>query len=243
MKDTNIGWTTHTWNPVTGCSKVSPGCDNCYAETIAEKFRGPAFPRGFEVTLRPHKIRDPYRWSPALIFVNSMSDLFHRDIPEPYLLSVWETMLGADQHIYQILTKRPHRAAELIRKLSLPLPPHIWMGVSVENQRLADNRLPALLGIPSTVRWLSCEPLLGALDLRKWLDGIDWVVDGGESGFGRRPAEYAWFRSLREQCREYKVPYYHKQGNCSRSGGDRELDGRTWDEYPSVLHPALMVGR
>lgn len=241
MKDTTIEWTTHTWNPVTGCTRVSPGCDNCYAEAIALRFAGGAgFPRGFDVTLKPHKLREPLRWrEPSLVFVNSMSDLFHREIPVDYLGQIWSMMLGADQHIYQVLTKRPHRAAELIRRMSLPLPPHIWLGVSVENQRFAENRIPALLSIPAQVRWLSCEPLLGDLDLREWLPSLDWVVDGGESGSGRRPADESWFRSIREQCRSVAVPYFHKQGNAHISGRDRELDGRTWDEYPSVEHPAL----
>ena len=186
MKNSKIEWTDATWNPVTGCSQVSPGCDNCYALQIAERKRGTrAFPVGFDVQLRPHKLLDPLRWKkPARIFVNSMSDLFHRDIPKDHLVQIWDTMVMADWHIYQILTKRPHRAAHLIGELELPLPEHIWIGTSVENQVFADNRIPALLSIEAPVRWLSCEPLLGPLSLAPWLahGGIQWVIDGGESG-------------------------------------------------------------
>ena len=242
MKNSNIEWTTHTWNPATGCTQVSPGCDNCYALAIAEPKRGtPAFPQGFDVTLRPHKIKDPLKWKdPARIFVNSMSDLFHRDIPNDYLSAVWETMLAADHHIYQVLTKRPHRAAHLIRELDLPVPPHIWIGTSVETQQFADNRIPALLSIDAPVRWLSCEPLLGPLDLARYLaDGIGWVIDGGESGGSRRPADPDWFRTIRDDCLSAQVPYLHKQGNNYRPGKDRELDGRAWDQYPALDHPAL----
>ena len=145
-----IEWTTHTWNPTTGCNQVSPGCDNCYALAIAEPKRGtPAFPQGFDITLRPHKLREPARWKePARVFVNSMSDLFHRAIPRDYLAQVWETMIEVDRHVYQILTKRPHRAARMIQDMELPIPEHIWIGTSVEDQTFADNRIPALLDIP-----------------------------------------------------------------------------------------------
>ena len=241
MKNSAIEWTTHTWNPVSGCTQVSPGCDNCYALAIAEPKRGTkAFPQGFDLTLRPHKLRDPLKWKePARIFVNSMSDLFHRDIPRDYLAQVWDTMLAADHHVYQVLTKRPHRAAQLIREMGLPVPAHVWIGASVENQVFADNRIPALLDIPAPVRWLSCEPLLGPLDLTPFLDGLRWVVDGGESGRGRRPADPDWFRMIRDDCLASGVPYLHKQGNHLYPGRDRELDGRTWDQYPDLDHPAL----
>jgi len=174
-----------------------------------------------------------------MIFVNSMSDLFHRAIPDEYLRRIWETMMDADQHIYQVLTKRPHRAARKVERLGLELRPHVWMGVSVENQRLAESRIPALLELGAPVSWLSCEPLLGPLDLSEWLDDIDWVVDGGESGQRRRPADVDWFRAVRDQCYSRGVPYFHKQGNSARAGEDRELDGRTWDEYPMMAHKAI----
>ena len=250
MKNSHIDWTDHTWNPVTGCTQVSPGCDNCYALAIAEPRRGlPSFPQGFDVTLRPHKLRDPLKWkAPGMIFVNSMSDLFHKDIPPEYVGQIWQTMMAATHHVFQVLTKRPHRAAQLIDRMGLPLPPHIWLGVSAENQQLADNRITALLQIPSAVPWVSAEPLLGPLDLTPFLDRLKWVVDGGESGNGRRPADPDWFRSLRDQCQEYGVSFFHKQGNHRYPGRDRELDGRTWDEYPDVsriqlAHPSPTPSR
>ena len=241
MKNSNIEWTTHTWNPTTGCSQVSPGCDNCYALAIAEQKRGTkAFPQGFDMTLRPHKLRDPLKWKePARIFVNSMSDLFHREVPRDYLAQVWDSMLAADHHVFQVLTKRPHRAAQLIREMGLPVPDHIWIGASVETQQFADNRIPALLEIPAPVRWLSCEPLLGSVDLTPYLDGLSWVVDGGESGRNRRLADYGWFRRIRDDCLQAGVPYLHKQGNHLYPGRDRDLDGRTWEQYPNLKHPAL----
>ncbi len=241
MRDSKIQWTTHTWNVATGCTQISPGCDNCYAEAIAEPKRSsPAFPQGFDVT-RPHKLKDPIKWTaPARIFVNSMSDLFHRDIPRDFLAQIWETMLTADQHVYQVLTKRPHRAANLIKEMQLPLPPHLWIGTSVENQRFGNNRIPALLAIPAAVRWLSCEPLLGPLDLTRHLaNGINRVIDGGESGSGRRPADPDWFRAIRDDCVAAGAPYFHKQGNHHFPGRDRELDGSTWNQYPALDHPAL----
>ena len=235
MQTTKIEWATHTWNPVTGCTEVSPGCDHCYARTIAEKYRGtPAFPVGFDVMLRPHKLRDPIKLKqPARIFVNSMSDCFHKDIPDDYLKMIWATMLEDDRHIYQVLTKRAHRMAHKIKTLGLATPPHIWLGVSAENQEVADSRIPALLSIGSAVPWISAEPLLGPLDLRPYLPDLKWVVDGGESGSGRRLADYGWFKVIRDQCGEAGTFYFHKQGNHFRSGQDRLLDGRTWDEYPN----------
>lgn len=241
MKNSEIGWTNHTWNPVTGCTQITPGCDNCYAKEIAERFQGGrGFPNGFAVTLHPERIKSPFKWREgSLIFVNSMSDLFHRDIPESYLYDIWETMLKADHHIYQILTKRPTRAAHIIRKLNLQTAPHIWLGTSVENQKMADSRVPALLSIDAPVKWLSCEPLLGPVNLSEWLQELGWVVDGGESGAKRRPAEYNWFRGIRDDCMRYLTYYLHKQGNHLRPGQDRELDGRTWDEYPPAARRIL----
>ena len=243
MKDSGISWTTHTWNPVTGCTQVSPGCDNCYALTIAEKYRGnAAFPIGFDVQLRPHKLRDPLKWkASARIFVNSMSDLFHRDIPDDYLCQIWDTMMQADWHTYQVLTKRAHRMAHKIKTLGLPTPPHIWLGVSAENQEMADSRIPALLSIGSPMPWVSAEPLLGPLDLTAYLPRLKWVVDGGESGSGRRPADHDWFRSLRDQCALAGTVYYHKQGNAHLSGKDTELDGRVHHDFPASLTPETVI--
>jgi len=264
---TKIGWTSSTWNPVTGCTKVSPGCDNCYAEVIAERFRGgPPWPMGFDLQLRPNKLHDPATWrEPRRIFVNSMSDLFHRAIPDDYLEQIWEVMTTeAPHHTYQILTKRPHRAARKIQGLGLPLTPNIWIGTSVENQQFADNRIPALLDIPVRVRFLSCEPLLGPIDLSEYISAqvndcqtdtsspetrdalrglvaaasktmgptIDWVITGGESGAKRRPLDLAWVRAIRDKCLQGYVPFFHKQGSALGPGLDRELDGRTWNQYP-----------
>ena len=237
-RTTKIRWTTHTWNPVTGCTQVSSGCDNCYALTLAERYRGtPAFPVGFDIQLREHKIAQPLGWKqPARVFVNSMSDLFHKDIPDDYLRRVWDTMLTADQHTYQILTKRAHRMAHKIETLQLPLPPHIWLGVSAENQRMADSRIPALVGIPAIVRFVSAEPLLDAIDLTKYLSDIQWVIVGGESGANRRPMDYDWARQIRDDCAASGVAYFYKQGNAFRSDQDKILDGKTHDEYPITAH-------
>ena len=202
-KVSSIRWTNSTWNPTTGCTKVSPGCDHCYAETIAERFRGGhGWPVGFDLQMRPAKLNEPVRWKEGRrVFVNSMSDVFHKGIPDDYLVEIWDVMVSkAPQHTYQILTKRPHVAAARISRLGLQLAPHIWLGVSVENQTFADNRIPVLVEIPAAVRFLSCEPLLGPIDLGRWINPADagyesggpqgwvpdirihWVITGGESG-------------------------------------------------------------
>ena len=234
-KETKIRWTNSTWNPVTGCTQVSPGCDNCYAMRFAEPKRGtPAFPVGFDIQLRAHKLNEPKKWKqPARIFVNSMSDLFHREIPDEYLEQIWETMLREDRHTYQILTKRAHRMAYKIKTLGLPTPSHIWLGVSAENQSMADSRIPALLTIGCATPWVSAEPLLGPVDLSAYISYLRWVVAGGESGPLRRPMDYDWARSLRDQCLDAAIPFFYKQGNAYRSDGDKILDGVTWDQYPS----------
>ena len=249
---TGISWTDSTWNPVSGCSKVSPGCDHCYAEVIAERLRGSkAYPNGFDVTLKKNHLEDPLHWrQPRRIFVNSMSDLFHKGIPEDYLREVWDVMLEADQHIYQILTKRPHIAACRIADLNLELMPHIWIGTSVENQKFADNRIPELLQIPAETRFLSCEPLLEPISLSEWLavplynvprDGerlrqeIGWVIVGGESGPKRRYMDPDWIRSIRDQCLAAGVPFFYKQASAMKPGQDRVIDGRTWDQYPDAI--------
>ena len=247
MKNTKISWSNHTWNPVTGCTKVSPGCDHCYAEVIAERFRGgSAWPIGFEVQLRPDRIRQPIGWrKPALIFVNSMSDLFHRDIPDHYLSQIWQTMLAANQHQYQVLTKRPHRMAHKIRELRLQVAPHIWLGVSVENHEMAESRIPELLSVEGPgVRFISAEPLLATVDLSKWLprpgsigQKLDWVIVGGESGPNRRPMELGDARILRNQCRAAGVPFFFKQGNALRPGQDDVLDGVRHQEIPMPSTP------
>jgi protein gp37 len=311
-----IEWTDATWNPVTGCSKVSEGCRNCYALTFAERFRGTPghyFERGFDVTLRPDKLDQPLRWRrPRRIFVNSMSDLFHPEVSDDFIDQVFAVMALAPQHTFQMLTKRPERMAEYFRhhyrhaKVEIeaaaisidagveeeeevtfdwPLP-NVWLGVSVENQKAADERIPLLLQTPAAVRFLSCEPLLGPVDLDRWVVSdamgvpigheIDWVIVGGESGPGARPVHPDWVRSLRDQCQAAGVPFFFKQQGewCwSNTGSDRIgfvapdgkwgasqpfgwgadypgsvsiwrvgkkaagrlLDGRTWDEFPSLL--------
>lgn len=324
---TSIEWTDATWNPITGCTKVSVGCDHCYAEGIATRFAGSsAYPDGFKVTLRPDRLDQPLRWQkPRRIFVNSMSDLFHDDVPDNFIGSVFDTMARASQHTYQILTKRPGRARSLLNKWQKaaqdrphaaasfrrhdmlwcepgvwPLP-NVWLGVSVENQKWADVRIPTLLETPAAVRFLSMEPLLGQV----WFTGshcpehdfpggfctfscplrqkIDWIIVGGESGGGARPMHPDWLRSIRDQCQDMNIPFFFKQwGNwtpahwkgeggathawsgkyfqklshsptssrrnqsvpngaqgmvrVSKCEAGRDLDGRTWEEFPEVIN-------
>ena len=308
-----IEWTDATWNPVTGCTKVSPGCDHCYAETLAERFRGTPghyYEHGFDVQLRPDKLDMPLRWKkPRRVFVNSMSDLFHEAVPDNYIAKVFAVMAAAPQHTFQVLTKRHGRMRSLLHNetfrelvfLATNLPHgdvlgdnwpirNVWLGVSVENQKWADIRIPALLDTPASVRFLSCEPLLGPVRLRtEWLWGsvmpsrreqrIGWVIVGGESGRDARPMHPDWARSLRDQCTAAGVAFHFKQWGewappghelddaeadrlnaiCVQPDGEivpwltepadspaatlirpgkraagRELDGRTWDEYPEV---------
>lgn len=238
-----IEWTEATWNPVTGCDKVSPGCARCYAETFAERFRGvPGHPyeQGFDLKLWPERLRLPTTWKkPKTIFVNSMSDLFHSGVPDDYIAMVFDEMARADWHTYQVLTKRPERAATLSPRL--PWPQHVWMGTSVENQRWT-SRVDALRRTRAAVKFLSCEPLLGPLQLD--LAGIDWVIVGGESGHGARPMRADWARDVRDQCRVAGVPFFFKQWGAHNESGirvgktkaGRLLDGRTWDEMPKIAH-------
>jgi protein gp37 len=234
-----IEWTDATWNPVTGCTKVSPGCKNCYAERFAERFRGTPghpFEQGFDLKLWPDRIQQPLHWlRPRRIFVNSMSDLFHEKVPVKFIQKVFDAMEEADWHQYQILTKRPERAAELADQLQWPR--QIWMGTSVENQNYV-NRIDDLRKIPAKVRFLSCEPLIGPLNLK--LKGIHWVIVGGESGPGARPMEREWVESIRDQCKKSDVAFFFKQwGGVIKSRTGRELDGRTYDAMPVVLNRQL----
>ena len=257
---TKIEWTDETWNPVTGCTKVSEGCDHCYAETIAHRFTGTkAYPNGFDVTLRPERLDQPLRWKrPRKVFVSSMSDLFHKDVPDDYIARVFAVMALAPQHTFQVLTKRPGRMRSLLSSEQFesavflategrfegcfPWPlPNVWLGTSVENQKWADVRIPLLLDTPAAIRFLSCEPLLGPIDLNHWIghtpeclgsddppwctcpwegrtrepyfykDKIHWVIVGGESGPGARPMHPDWARSLRDQCQATGVPFHFKQ--------------------------------
>lgn len=229
-----IEWTESTWNPVTGCLQVSPGCAHCYAKTFAERWKGiPGHPyeQGFELRLWPQRLEQPLKWTrPRMIFVNSMSDLFHEDIPEIFVQEVFEVMGRADHHTFQILTKRAERLAEMAP--SLPWHSNIWMGVSIENRRFTE-RADYLRQVDAEVRFISAEPLLGPL-VGLDLAGIHWLIAGGESGPKHRPMNIEWVRDLRDRCTEEHVAFFFKQwgGHRPKSGG-RLLDGRTWDEMPS----------
>lgn len=230
---TSIEWTEATWNPVTGCSEVSPGCAHCYAKVFAERWRGVEghpYEQGFDLRLWPERLDAPLQWrKPKTIFVNSMSDLFHEDIPLDYVDQVFETMQDAHWHTFQILTKRHERLAELAGHFTWP--PNVWMGVTIENRRFV-HRADALRQVPSAVRFISAEPLLGPLEGLN-LDGIDWLIAGGESGPRHRRIDIAWVRALRDACSADGVAFFFKQwgGHRPKSNG-RELDGRHWDEYP-----------
>jgi protein gp37 len=233
--NSSIEWTDATWNPVTGCVEVSPGCDHCYARTFAERFRsvpGHPFEQGFDLRLWPERLRLPLAWKkPRRIFVNSMSDLFHKDVPDEYIFQVFEVMKKADWHIFQVLTKRSPRLARLASKL--PLAPHIWLGVSVETIQYK-WRVDHLRQVPSQVRFISAEPLLGPLDALD-ITGIDWLIAGGESGHGHRECNPDWVRGLRDKCQSEGTAFFFKQwGGRTPKAGGRVLDERTWDEYPSV---------
>ena len=244
-----IEWTDATWNPTTGCTKVSDGCDNCYAHKLAHERLATLYSRRlpvvqtvenvadpFSVRLWPERLKQPGSWrKPRIVFVNSMSDLFHKEVPDEFVRRVFEVMLKVDRHIYQVLTKRPSRAVRFF-KLNSDLfpsgrvPGHIWIGTSVENQEVA-YRVSHLKKLPAEVRFLSCEPLLGALEVN--LSGIHWVIAGGESGTEFRPMNELWALGLRDQCRQTSTPFFFKQwgGRRSKAGG-RMLEGRTWDEMP-----------
>lgn len=229
----NIEWTDATWNPVTGCTQVSPGCDHCYALRFAERFRGvPNHPyeQGFDLKIWSDRLSVPLGWrKPRRIFVNSMSDLFHRDIPDEFIEQVFKVMNQADWHVFQVLTKRSGRLKKLGQKLKWA--PHIWVGVSVESEKYL-WRVNDLKQVPADVRFISAEPLLGSLKELD-LDKIHWVITGGESGPGSRPCDPEWVREIRDKCFESKVAFFHKQwgGRTPKIGG-RLLDRRTWDEMP-----------
>lgn len=228
-----IEWTEATWNPVTGCDQVSPGCAHCYAKTFAERFKGvPGHPyeQGFGLRIWPERLDHPLRWKrPRTIFVNSMSDLFHEDIPDDFVAKVFDVMEEADHHIFQVLTKRQDRMVELAP--DLPWPSNVWMGVSIENRRFV-HRADSLREVPAAVRFISAEPLLGPLEGLD-LDGINWLIAGGESGPGHRRVDEDWITDLRDRCGDEGVAFFFKQwgGHRPKTNG-RELEGRTWDEYP-----------
>ena len=228
-----IEWTDATWNPVRGCTKISPGCKHCYAEVFAERFRGVEghpYEQGFDLRLVPEALDLPKRWKRGRrIFVNSMSDLFHDDVPVDYIHRVFEVMRETPQHQYQVLTKRSKKMAAVARELRLP--PNVWMGVSVENSKYLE-RIDDLCKVSAAVRFLSIEPLLGPIEHLP-LDGINWVIVGGESGRGARHMDLEWVRSLRDQTVAAGVPFFFKQwGGIHKSKTGRLLDMRTWDELP-----------
>lgn len=236
---TQIEWTDATWNPVTGCTKITAGCDNCYAERFSERFRdvpGHPFESGFDLTLRPQRLEQPLSWKqPRRIFVNSMSDLFHKEVPTAFIDKVFDTMERADWHTYQVLTKRSSLLARYLKRRYGDgfAPAHIWLGVSVED---AQNtvRLKHLHAAQATTKFVSFEPLLGSVgDVD--LTGFDWVIVGGESGPRARPMEEAWAIEIRDLCRKAKVAFFFKQwGGVRPKSGGRFLKGREWNQYPKV---------
>ena len=266
---TSIEWTDATWNPTTGCTRVSAGCDHCYADRLSRRLLADTYRARlpvvntaanrrdpFAVRTWPERLSIPASWRrPRRIFVNSMSDLFHKEVPEDFVRRCFEVMLGVGRHVYQVLTKRPARAAKFVRRhadlFPSGLPSHIWIGTSVENQEVA-YRVRHLLAVRASVRFLSCEPLIGPLDLSSFLAGqeskrqlghpadaeparLHWVIAGGESGPGARQMAPAWPRILRNQCRAEGVPFFFKQwGGRTPKAGGRELDGMTWEEFPRV---------
>lgn len=237
-----IEWTDATWNPTTGCTKVSQGCKHCYAERI---FHRPYPGRKFtDVRTHPDRLRQPLSWQrPRRIFVNSMSDLFHEDVPDEFIMQVFFIMAAAGRHTFQVLTKRPRRMLDWFAWFEACKPAYdrndpysnVWLGVSVENQEAADERIPLLRQTPAAVRFLSCEPLLGGMDISPYLRSVDWVIAGGESGPGARPADLAWFRSLRDQCAAAGVPFFMKQmWGETKQGMPPIPDDLMIREYPGV---------
>jgi protein gp37 len=238
-----IEWTESTWNPVTGCTKISPGCKHCYAERMAKRLKAmgaAAYARGFELALHERVLEYPLTWKkPQRIFVNSMSDLFHKDVPLDFLMRVFEVMNKANWHQFQILTKRSERLLELHQKLGWA--PHIWMGVSVETEGYS-MRIDHLRATGAHVKFLSLEPLLGPLENLN-LQGIDWVIVGGESGPHSRPMQGTWAMNIRDQCTRAGVPFFFKQwGGFNKKKAGRRLDGEYWDEMPRGVRLPVLDG-
>ncbi|WP_316246529.1 phage Gp37/Gp68 family protein [Streptomyces sp. WAC01526] len=239
-----IEWTEATWNPTTGCDRISRGCDNCYALALAKRLKAMGSPKyqvdgdprtsgpGFGLAIHPDSLRLPYTWkSPRVVFVNSMSDLFHARVPASYIKDIFDVMRETPQHTYQILTKRSRRMRNVADQIDWP--ENVWMGVTVEAPEFK-ARIDDLRDTPAFVRFLSCEPLIGNLGTVD-LSDIDWVIAGGESGKGHRPIDEGWVISLRDQCSEADVPFFFKQwGGPTPKAGGRTLQGRTWDEYPKA---------
>ena len=239
MAQSKIEWTESTWNPLTGCNKISPGCKHCYAERMAKRLHAmgqPNYANGFKLTMHPQALEKPLEWkTPQVIFVNSMSDLFHKDVPLDFIQNVFDVMKRAHWHQFQVLTKRSERLMELGPQLEWT--DNIWMGVSVEN---ADYtfRIDHLRKTGAKIKFLSVEPLLGPIP-RMNLKGINWVIVGGESGPGARPLEREWVVDIKNQCVKAKVPFFFKQwGGVQKKKAGRLLDGRTWDQMPKKMNLA-----
>jgi len=235
--NSTIEWTDASWNPTTGCSKVSPGCQNCYAERLARRLKlmgTPKYRNGFDFTLQPTALDLPLKWKePRKIFVNSMSDMFHEMMPDDYLDECFDVMKMADWHVYQILTKRPERMVRFAKRYG-KMPENVWMGTSVELS-MYKYRIDLLRQVDAQVRFVSFEPLLGSIG-KVNLRGIAWAIVGGESGPGHRPIQIEWVRELRDRCRKQKVAFFFKQwGGATPKSGGRKLDGRFWNEYPRYV--------
>jgi protein gp37 len=242
---TKIEWTDATWNPVRGCTKISPGCKHCYAEAFAERFRGVKghpYERGFDLRLVLQKIFEPFSWSvPSMVFVNSMSDLFHQDVPDDYIVEIVRVMMKANWHTYQVLTKRSERLMALLKNVLnfATQAHHIWWGVSVEDVKYGKPRIDHIRQSSARVKFLSVEPLLEDLEFID-LSGIDWVIVGGESGPGARPMKEEWVRNLLRCCRQHKIPFFFKQwGGVQKRKTGRVLDGKTYDEFPATIREAI----
>lgn len=243
MAQSNIEWTNSTWNPVTGCTKISPGCKHCYAERMAKRLQAmgqPNYANGFSVTLHPNMLEKPLQWKkPQLIFVNSMSDLFHDDVSEDFICSVWKVMRETPRHHYQILTKRPKRMLRIVSDRIKDVLPNVWLGTSVENDEATD-RIDALRKVPAAIRFISFEPLIGAVG-RVDLTDVHWAIVGGESGNGARPIKEVWIDEIHDQCSVYDTAFFFKQWGAwgrdnqkrSKKANGRQYRGRTWDEMPA----------
>jgi len=234
MAQSSIEWTEMTWNPVTGCTKISPGCKFCYAERMSKRLNGMGvenYKNGFRLTVHPHMLDRPLAWKkPSIIFVNSMSDLFHTSVPDDFIIKVFDTMNRAFWHQFQVLTKRPERVLDMNKHLNWT--PNIWIGTSVENEDYV-SRIDALRNTSAKIKFLSLEPLLGELKNLN-LRNINWVIVGGESGFRPRPMNPDWVIDIKKQCRKQKVPFFFKQwGGRNKKQAGRTLEGRTWDEMPA----------
>ena len=240
-----IEWTDASWNPVTGCTKVSAGCAFCYAERLSKRLQkmnpDGKYRNGFKITLHEKDLDLPLHWKDSRkIFVNSMSDLFHPEVPDDFILKVYDTMEKADWHIYQILTKRPERMKKFTNEIYKKILPHVWLGTSIENDKVL-NRLTELKKVKAATKFISFEPLLGPVG-KVNLKGIHWAIVGGESGFHHRPIEKEWVKEIRHQCREYNVAFFFKQwGGLTPKSGGRLLDKRAYDEYPKIYEKTMEI--